>query len=75
MIEKITNGRIKHIKYDYAKEELEFLLGDKTKRIYQSVPKEVYNKIMESVGNGDYLCSLIDNDLKNFGIFEYYEKR
>lgn len=75
MIEKITNGRIKHIKYDYAKQELEFLLGDKTKRVYKSVPKEVYKKIMDSVGKGEYLCSLIDNDLKDFGIFENYEKR
>ena len=74
MIEKITNGRIKHIKYDYATQELEFLLGDKTKRIYQSVPKEVYSKIMDSVGKGEYLCSLIDNDLKDFGIFERYER-
>lgn len=74
MIEKITNGRIEHIKYDYANEELEFLLGDKTKRVYQSVPKEVYSKIMESVGKGEYLCNLIDTDLKDFGIFEHYER-
>lgn len=75
MLDKITNGRIKHIKYDYAKQELEFLLGDKTKRVYKSVPKEVYKKIMDSVGKGEYLCNLIDDDLKDFGIFENYEKR
>lgn len=74
MIDKITNGRIRHIKYDYANQELEFLLCDKTKRVYKSVPKEIYNKIMESAGKGEYLCSLIDTDLKDFGIFENYER-